>query len=199
VGGARAEAVTQIDDMGQIAADLKFMETLRRMRARFAAAIVDAAQSAENDILRHDSFYQFAEFFYAIQAYGVNDTEKLERLARLHNDHLQRLRRDPDRLRRYGLSPQRVDAAVFDDDKLLKLAANFSGAVRGIDQSDLARLLVTIMSDETCRKLVIAAESARFVERVRSPFGAVLVVSCGVMERVYGNVLREARYEATGS
>jgi hypothetical protein len=51
------------------------------------------------------------------------------------------------------------------------------------------------MSDETCRKLVVAAEKARFVERIRSPFGAVLVVSRGIMERIYGDILREARRE----
>lgn len=189
--------MTQVDEIDETTADLTFMETLRRMRATFAATIVEAARSDDHDLLRHDSFYQFAEFFYAMRTYGVDGTEKLERLALLHNEHLQRLRRDPDKLRRYGLSPQRIDAAIFTDDKLLKLTANFSGRVGGIDQSDLARLLVTVMSDETCRKLIIAAESAGFIERLKSPFGAILVVSRGVMERVFGDVLREARRETT--
>ena len=38
---------------------------------------------------------------------------------------------------------------------------------------------------------------AGFVERTRSPFGAVLIVSLGTMERVYGDVIREARREAS--
>jgi hypothetical protein len=101
-------------------------------------------------------------------------------------------------MRRYGLTPSRIRTAVFEDEHLRKLLANFSGPTPGIDQSDLARLLVTVMSTETCRKLVVAAESAGFLKRSRSPFGAILVVSQGVLEGIYGRTLREARREAQG-
>jgi hypothetical protein len=146
--------------------------------------------------LRQESFNQLAEFFYAIRTHGIDDAEKLGRFATLHNEHLSRISKDRDRMRRYGLTSQRIKAAVFTDDILAKLIANFSGATPGIDQSDLARLLVTVMSTETCRKMVLAAEKAGFVERMRSPFGPVLVISRGRMEGVYGAVLREARRAA---
>jgi hypothetical protein len=195
-GGTSRKQVEQVGASAEIAADLAFMETLRQMRARFLSEIASASASLDHGGLRQESFFQFAEFFYAIRTYGVDSAQKLERLARLHNEHLFQLSRDPDRMRRYGLTPERINSAVFTEDNLRKLVANFSGPEPGIDQSDLARLLVTVMSTETCRKLVVAAESAGFLERMRTPFGAVLVVSRGIMERVYGSVIREARREA---
>jgi hypothetical protein len=99
---------------------------------------------------------------------------------------------------RYGLTPERLDAALFTGDNMSKLLANFSGPRPMIDQSDLARFLVTVMSTETCRKLLLASEQAGFVERIRSPFGAMLIISRGIMERVYGMTIREARLEAAG-
>jgi hypothetical protein len=192
----------RIEASGEIAADLAFMETLRRMRARFQSDIVTASASAEPDVtlcLRQESFFQVAEFFYAIRSYGIDSPEKLERLARLHNEHLTRIGADRERMRRYGLTPARIKAAVFAEDHLKKLLSNFSGPAPAIDQSDLARLLATVMSTETCRKLLVAAEKAGFIERVRSPFGAVLVVSREIMERIYGETLREARRAAAGA
>lgn len=188
--------VEQPDQPEEIAADLNFMETLRRMRTRFLSEIARASVSSDHSGLRQESFFQFAEFFYALRTYGVNDAAKLERLAALHNEHLRQIGQDRDRMRRYGLTTQRLEGAVFTEEKIRKLVANFSGPSRGIDQSDLARLLVTVMSDETCRKLVVVADNAGFVERVKSPFGAVLVSSRGIMEQVYGAVIREARREA---
>jgi hypothetical protein len=188
--------VERVEVSGEVAADLAFMETLRRMRARFLSQIASASASPDHSGLRQESFFQFAEFFYAIRTYRVDDAQKLERLARLHNEHLSQISRDRDRMRRYGLTSERINWAVFTNDTLPKLVANFSGPEPGIDQSDLARLLITVMSNETCRKLVVAAETAGFVARVRSPFGAMLVVSRGIMERVYGDVIREARREA---
>ena len=139
---------------------------------------------------------------YAIEAasFERNEVERffaeLDRFADLHNRYLLDIRNDRDRMRRFGLTPGRIDAALFTGENLRKLLANFSTAGTAIDQSDLARFLVTVMSTETCRKLVVAAEQAGFVERVRSPFGAVLVSSRGTIETIYGNVLREARLDA---
>lgn len=190
----------QVDASGEIAADLAFVETLRRMRARFQADVTAASISTDPDVtlaLRQETFFQFAEFFYAIRAHGIDSADKLGRLARLHNDHLVGLSQDRDRMRRYGLTPARLQSAMFTDENLVKLLSNFSGPARGIDQSDLARLLVTVMSTETCRKLVVAADKAGFVERAASASGTMVVVSRGMMERIYGNAIREARRDAT--
>ncbi|RYE08029.1 MAG: hypothetical protein EOP22_15290 [Hyphomicrobiales bacterium] len=190
-----------VDASGEIAADLAFVDMLRHLRVRFQHEIAGAVPSADPDVLlalRQETFFQFAEFFYALRTHGIDSADKLERLARLHNDHLVELSQDRERMRRYGLTPERLEAAMFTGDNLRKLLANFAGPMPGIDQSDLSRLLVTVMSAETCRKLVLAAEAAGFIERVRRP-GAVLVVSKGDIERIFGKVIREARYLATGS
>lgn len=189
----------QVDASGEIAADLAFVETLRQMRARFQADIAAASLSADPDVgfaLRQENFFQFAEFFYALRAHGIDSPEKLGRLAHLHNDHLVGISQDRDRMRRYGLTPARIQSAMFTGENLHKLLANFARPRPSIDQSDLARLLVTVMSSETCRKLVIVAEQAGFVDRERSAFGTQLVVSGGAMERIYGNAVREARRAA---
>ena len=186
--------------MGDLALDLQFVETLRRMKARFQSELLAAASSPDTDVLlslRQESFFQLAEFLFAIKTYGIDTSEKLDRFADLHNRHLIAIRDDRDRMRRYGLTPERIDAALFTGDNLRKLLANFAGARPAIDQSDLARFLVTVMSTETCRKLLLAAEKSGFVERARSPFGAVLIYSNGTIEKIYGSVIREARKDAS--
>lgn len=195
-GGA---PVTEIEQMAEIAADLAFVESLRRMKAQFQSEIAAASASQDDDVidaLHQESFYQLSEFFFAIRTHRIDNAEKLGHFATLHNAHLVRLSEDRNRMRRYGLSAQRINAAVFNEEALEKLIANYSGSTPGIDQSDLARLLVTVMSTETCRKMVLAAEKAGFVERTRSPFGPVLVRSHGNMEGVYGAAIRGARHAA---
>jgi hypothetical protein len=189
------------DDVKQdaLSADLTFVETLRRMKARFQSGLLAASASDDPAValsLRQESCFQLAEFLFALKSYGIEDAETLRRFADLHNQHLLDIRNDRERMLRYGLTPERLDAALFTGDNMSKLLANFSAPQPTIDQSDLARFLVTVMSTETCRKLLLASEKAGFVERVRSPFGAMLIVSRGIMERVYGTTIREARLEA---
>lgn len=194
------KVVSKKEEAEEVAADLAFMETLRRMKARFQSEVLAACQSDDPSVtlsLRQESFFQLAEFFFALQTYGIDSEEKLDRFADLHNTYLLGIRSDPERMRRYGLTPERIDSALFTGENLRKLLANFSAAGTAIDQSDLARFLVTVMSTETCRKLVLAAEKAGFLDRARSPFGAVLVTTRGVIEKIYGTVLREARRDAS--
>ena len=180
----------------ETAADLEFLEALRAMKARFFGDVVIAAATDEPNVLhslRQEPLYQLAEFLFAIRSYGVDTADKIDRLASLHNDHLLALRSDPDRMLRMGLRPDRIEAALFTGDTLRKLVANFGGDPSAIDQSDLARFLVTVMSTETCRKLTVACEKAGFLERVRSPYGAMLVRTTGVIEDIFAKSLREAR------
>ncbi|MGY2995044.1 hypothetical protein [Mesorhizobium sp. URHB0026] len=176
--------------------DLRFMETLRMMKANFVAAVVSASKSDEPSVLfalRQEPLYQLAEFLFAIRSYGVDSADRVEKLAMLHNDYVLALRSDRDRTRRLGLRVDRLDEALFTGNNLGKLVANFTGDPPAFDQSDLARLLVAVMSTETCRKLAVAGEKAGFLERRRLPYGAVLVSSCGALEDIFGEVLRGAR------
>lgn len=184
----------------EMAADLAFMETLRVMKARFQSAVIAAAKTDDTAVLaglRQESLYQLAEFLFALRGYGIDDAPKLEQLASLHNDHLLAIRDDTARLRRFGLTVDRLESALFTGDVLRKLVANFTEAVGSIDQSDLARFLVTVMSTETCRKLLLSCERAGFLTRLRSPYGAVVVQSNGILEDIYASTLREARHAAT--
>jgi hypothetical protein len=172
------------------------METLRTMKARFHNAAAEASATDDPAVLltlRQESLFQLGEFLFALRSHGIDDADKIDRLASLHNDYLLAIRNDKARMRRFGLSVGRLEAALFTGDNKRKLLANFSAKPSAIDQSDLARFLVTVMSNETCRKLLLASEKAGFVTRVRSPFGAVLVHSNGRLEDIYGSVLRQAR------
>jgi hypothetical protein len=145
-------------------------------------------------MLRQESLMQLAEFLFALNSHGLDNQQGILSLARLHNDHLVGLRADKSRMRQFGLTEERIEAALFTSDNTVKLLANFVAQDGGFDQSDLARFLVTVMSAETCRKLVVACEKAGFVTRLRSPYGAVLVRSSGLLEEIFGRALREARH-----
>ena len=62
-----------------------------------------------------------------------------------------------------------------------------------IDQSNLARLLMGVMSTETCRKVVVACAEAGFLERKRTAYGTMLVHTTGKLEDIFGRILRELR------
>jgi hypothetical protein len=191
-GGDAMEEEANID----VARDLIFLESYRAMRATFFAAVLDAACTDEPDalhMLRQESLFQLAEFLFALKSHGIATQQSILTLARLHNDHLMALRDDRGRMRRFGLTEDRIEAALFTAENTDKLLANFTNQNNAFDQSDLARFLVTVMSAETCRKLVVAAERAGLVKRWRSPYGAVLVRSEGVLEEIFSRSLREAR------
>lgn len=199
LGGARRRAVTDSAPTMELTADLAFMETLQHMKAHFQRAVSKAADTDDPEVLlalRQESLYQLAEFLFALRGYELNDAAKLQKLASLHNDHLLAIRSDRERMRQYGLSIDRLESALFTGDVMRKLVANYEAAPGAIDQSDLARFLVTVMSAETCRKLIVACEKATFLERSRLPYGAVLVRSNGVLEDIVGSTLREARNAA---
>ncbi|MHA6299754.1 hypothetical protein [Devosia sp. CAU 1758] len=177
--------------------NLDFMEAVHRMKANFYRSVIALAETRDTStlhLLRQEPLYQLAEFLFSLKANEVISAEGLERLAQLHNQHLASIGQDAARMREYGLTPERLQAALFADDQLAKLHSNFSlsGAM---DQSDLARLLVAVMSPETCRKLLVAAEAAGFVKRQRSPYGAMLIRSTGVLETTLEKVLGEARHD----
>ncbi|AVF02940.1 MULTISPECIES: hypothetical protein [Devosia] len=175
--------------------NLDFMEAVHRMKAEFYRSVIATAETTDLStlhVLRQEPLYQLAEFLFSLKANEIVSAQGLERLAQLHNQHLAAIGQDPVRMREFGLTPERLQAALFADDQLAKLHANFLTSA-AIDQSDLARLLVAVMSPETCRKLLVAADAAGFVKRQRSPYGAMLIRSTGVLETILEKVLGEAR------
>lgn len=111
----------------------------------------------------------------------------------MHNQYIVDVTKDSVKLARLGLTRDRLLDAIFTADTLPRLLHHWAERPGTLDQSNLARFLVTLMSTETCRKVVVACAAAGFLERERSPYGAMLVRSVGTLERLFAGGLRELR------
>jgi len=183
----------------ELVRDLKFLEILRWGRKEFSDRICqNSGTQAEQvlGVLRLDATYQFSEFFYLLQAHHIETADHLERLAELHNKYIVGLTKDKEKMGRMGLRLDRLLDAIFTADTMPRLLQNWSEKPGCIDQSNLARLLVGVMSAETCRKIVVACTEAGFLRRERTPYGTILVGSSGALERIFGECLREMRLRA---
>jgi len=177
-------------------AELALLEDLRRSRKEFSDRVCAASLSREEsvlDMLRLEASYQFAEFLFLLRARDIDSEADIERLALLHNQYIVELTRDPAKMERMGLGRDRALEAMFTADTLPRLLQNWREARGAIDQSNLARFLMSVMSTETCRKMVIACAEAGFVARTRTAYGTMLVQSTGVLEDVFGLTLRDFR------
>lgn len=180
----------------EVRRDISALQLYRNARLEFNARIVEASRDKSPEVvgaLRSDSTHQLAEFYFLLSGFGIKSVDEFDQLIERHNDYVASLLSDPDKMQRMGLSKDRLLSAIFDGEtrpRLLKFWADDPGA---LDQSTLARFLVAVMSDETARKTVVACGKAGLLERQNSVFRIVLVRSTGLLERVYGQCLRELR------
>ena len=176
--------------------DIALLQAYRESRTWFNEQIVDASldkSDAVLEILRTDFLYQISEFYYLLSGFGIKSLEDFDSLIERHNSYLASLLKNPQKITRIGLNEQRVLKAIFDGEtkpRVLKIWKDDPGT---IDQSSLSRLLVSVMSDETARKVLVACEKAGFVTRTNSVFRLLLVKSNGILERIYGQSLRRVR------
>lgn len=180
----------------EIAADLELIGELRRARQEFQQELCAASENDDEDLLellRSDAMYEFSEFFYLLKARKIETCEDIKNLAEAHNAYLTELTNDDSKMRRIGLKRDRLLLAIFTSDTLPRLLQNWADQPGAIDQSNLGRLLVTIMSVETTRKLVVGSSSAGFLHRHKTPYGTFVIKSKGKMEDVYGRVVRSLR------
>jgi hypothetical protein len=183
-------------DRAQLMADLDMIEIIRWYRMVFAERLTAASKSQDEDVLatlRFEATYQLAEFYYVLKARGIRSEDQIRTLAEVHNAYIAELTRDPAKMRRLGLKEERLLGAIFTADTLPRLIQNWRERPGALDQSNLARLLTVVMSAETCRKVVVACADAGFLERERTSYGTILIVSTGVIEATLGQCLREAR------
>lgn len=183
-------------DRRKMAADLRLLEGMRQAQKEFESRICAASCSQEPEVtavLRLSPIYHFAEFFYLLRAQGIETVDQVRGLAELHNSYIADLTRDTAKMRRFGLNQDRLLDAIFTSDTMPRLLQQWRDAPGSLDQSNLARFLVNIMSTETCRKLVVASAAAGFLSRDRTPFGTIVVRSTGVMEQVFGGCVRGIR------
>ena len=106
--------------------------------------------------------------------------------------------KDPTKMSRIGLSQERALDSMFTLDTMPRLLQNWREQNGSIDQSNLARLLMSVMSTETCRKIVVACAEAGFLKREKTSYGTILVTSNGKLEESFGSCLRDLRSRIQG-
>lgn len=179
-----------------VEADLTLLEQLKSGRKAFVDQLCAASRRQTGDVLsvlRMELTYTIAEFFYLIRAHRIDTAEQLQRLAELHNHYISELTADKERAARFGLSTDRLLDAIFTGDTMPRLIQQWTDRPGAIDQSNLARFVVTLMSAESCRKIVVACEQAGFLQRERTRAGAAVVISSGVMEDIFARYVRGLR------
>ena len=183
-------------DRSALEKDLFLLECVRLMRVEFSERVCARSKSqAETTLatLRLEATYQMAEFYYLLRALDIKTAEQIENLTNIHNDDIIKLTKDTARMARMGLSNDRLLNAIFTSDTLPRLVESLREQPGAIDQSNLARFLAESMSTETCRKVVVASQSAGFLARERTHYGTVMISSLGVLEEIFGQCVRDAR------
>ena len=181
----------------EIEADLALLESLRWSKKEFFDRICQESKSQDEkvlSVLRLEPAYQFAEFYYLLRARRIETEDDIQRLADIHNKYIVDLTKDPKKMARLGLNSERLLDAMFAADTMRRLAQIWRDRPGTLDQSNLARLLVLVMSTETCRKVAVACAKAGFLQREESPYGMMLVCSNGVLEQVFGGCIRDLRH-----
>jgi hypothetical protein len=176
--------------------DFAALDQMSKARFNFEQRLCEASATQDEkvlDELRQEKMFEFAQFFFTIMAMGLDGPDDAAILAELHNERIDKLLRDKGAMRRRGFREDRLLKAIFTADTRPRLEHIWRERPGALDQSNLARFPVTQMSSETVRKLVEACEAAGFVERKLHPFGAIVVASRGVIERVLASSLRDMR------
>lgn len=176
--------------------DLAALEHMRRARMNFGMRICEASATQEEDVLedlRLENMFEFAEFYFAIKVTGFSNPDDIKFLAEMHNQRIEDLLKNPTAMRHRKLRKDRLLNAIFTADTRPRLEHCWREAPGALDQSNLARFLLPQMSSETTRKLVVASDAAGFLTRRETAFGTVVIVSTGVMEKVFGHCMREMR------
>jgi hypothetical protein len=183
-------------DADETEKDLIFLECLRSMRKEFTDRICQESGCRDDQVLgnlRLEATYDLGEFLYLLAARRFESIEQIEALTQLHNAHIVALTKDAAKMKRLGLARDRLLDAMFTADTLPRLLQTWRDNPGAIDQSNLARLLATVMSTETCRKVVLACATAGFLERERTPYGTIVIRSNGTIERIFGACVRGTR------
>src|SRR5262245_45746139 len=176
--------------------DLKLHQAYRVAYVLFFDLLTAASSARESAIihrLRQQPVYQMAEFFYLLRAYGLQQPQQLQAYIDMHNDQIASLIKDSSRLRLYGFAPSRLKRALIDESTASKMLINYEYFDGAFDQSDLGRLLVEVMSPETCRKTVVTLSDAGFLLRSTGVYNSIIVRSTGVLERLFARHVRAFR------
>ena len=184
-------------------AELACLTGLRSGRARFFRALTETAavnapaKRRDRDgnlsrdyagLLRSDGAGQIAEFFYLLEELDLRDGKRFCGFIENHNAAMQAHLANPDGMRALGLTPQRIEAAMFSPEQISFIELVSPPGQLFLDQSALGRLLAEALAPESCRKIVIALAEGGLLRR--HSVGHVLVSSDGTLEALYRNHLR---------
>src|SRR5262249_26420519 len=161
----RRNSTTERDE---IEADLALLESLRWSKKEFFDRICQESRSQDEKILsvlRLEPTYQFAEFYYLLRVRRIETGDDIQSLSDMQNKYIVDLTKDPKKMNRLGLNSERLLDAMFAADTMRRLAQIWRDRPGTLDQSNLARLLVLVMSTETCRKIAVACAKAGFLQR----------------------------------
>jgi hypothetical protein len=177
-------------------AELRCLSAMTNGRSYFFDAVVEHAGSHFQPsqpgrliadvipVLRGDSVYDLAQFFYLAEELDLRNPGKFRMLIERHNHDMAELK-NTSRMHVIGLNARRLDEAIFSEHQQRKIedaGLDAHGKVR-LDQSDLSKLMAVMMSPESCRQAVVAlSEGALLLRRGR---GTVFVSSDGTLERYF--------------
>jgi hypothetical protein len=187
---------------GPYSSELICLSAMRGARAAFFDAIVDHAEAwrAENGgpelaqderkLLRSDGLAQLAEFFYALREAKLSDPEQIKGFMRRHNDDMRALLESCERgYTRFGLSAARIKSAFFTPQQMDLVAHESANGRVTFDQRSIGKIMVQIMSFESCRTLLVLLASCGLL--TRSDFRSIVLISSGgQLEDLYGAQMR---------
>lgn len=174
---------------------LQTFQILRKARTEFHNRLCKASDDPSLQTLqklRHENTFVFTEFYFLLHSFDlINSPDRLETYIRNHNTQIIDLIENPDRRTLMGLEVPRLKRGLFKDEQIEKAVANIEGKTPGLDQADMQRLMIMLFSPETARRVLTTLEIAGFMQRVETPYRSKIVLSKGVIEKMFSKYLSE--------
>jgi hypothetical protein len=162
-------------DRSEAEKDLAALEYMRRARLNFEERICEASATQNEailEVLRLESMFEFAEFYFAVRVMGFNEPDDITILAKLQNQRIIDLEKNPIELRRRRLTKERVLKGMFTNDthrvwpewpRLIPDPRNpYEGFAIRIVEPRGKGVIVAVLSDQPITSLNIPAPPKAF-------------------------------------
>lgn len=194
--------------MSDLSVEMLALRAIRNSRAKFRNAVLAAARShrqanpldglttltgEEVQSLQSAGMESIAELLFVQSDLELNkDAERIEQFLTKHNQDMQALVSELTEQRRHkvegGASLTALRKSFFTEARIQELvvATQFGGAY--FSQSDIGRILICLMSPETCRKYLETLGDCGFL--VRQGSSAIPIRSRNIIENLYREHMR---------
>ena len=184
--------------LGPQSIELKCLFSLQKARTTFFREIISHAKNYSNsgppgskkeitkedvDVLRGNGTYHIAEFYYCVQEYNLGDRQNIIFFLKSHNEGMQEYISNKENCDLIGFSKSGAEEAIFSEVQIEKVVQNISGNTLRLDQSDVGRILLPMISPETTRKALVTLDKGGLITRIK--IGQVLIVSTGTLEKYF--------------